>query len=121
MLQEVADIEKDLLQLVTLKDSVAASSTAEAQASLCQEVSNLQNHKRALDSSIREHLALLNAKRNQSVQQVKEEASCVHIALKDLAENLGALSGNHEALPHISQLKQQWCVMQVMLYDPIKC
>ncbi|XP_044232894.1 nesprin-2-like isoform X4 [Thunnus albacares] len=112
LLQEVTDVEKDLLQLVTLKDSVAASSTAEAQASLCQEVSNLQNHKRALDSSVRENLALLEEKRNQSMQKVKDEASCVQIALKDLAENLGKLSGNHEELPHISQLKQQWCIIQ---------
>ncbi|KAM7395095.1 hypothetical protein PAMA_006717 [Pampus argenteus] len=87
LLQEVTDIETDLSQLVTLKDSVATSSTAEAQTSLCQEVSNLQSQKRALDSNIRENLAVLKVKRNLSVQQVKEEASCIHIALKDLAEN----------------------------------
>lgn len=115
MLREVTDLEKDLLQLVTLKDSVAATSTAEAHVSLCQEVSSLQKHKRALDSSITEHLTLLKEKMNQRMQQVKEEASCVQIALKDLAENLGKLSGNHEELPHIGQLKQQWCLIQVML------
>ncbi|XP_062293145.1 nesprin-2 isoform X5 [Scomber scombrus] len=112
LLREVTDLEKDLLQLVTLKDSVAASSTAEAHVSLCQEFSSLQKHKRALDSSITEHLALLKEKMNQRVQQVKEEASCVQIALKNLAENLGKLSGNHEELPHIGQLKQQWCLIK---------
>ncbi|KAM7367651.1 hypothetical protein PAMP_013936 [Pampus punctatissimus] len=112
LLQEVTDIETDLVQLVTLKDSVAASSTAEAQTSLCQEVGNLQTQKRALDSNIRENLAVLKVKRNLSVQQVKEEASCIHIALKNLAENVEIISVNHEALAHISQLKQQWCIIQ---------
>ncbi|KAL7388816.1 hypothetical protein ABVT39_021245 [Epinephelus coioides] len=109
LLQEVTDIEKDLLQIVTLKDSITASLTAEAQASLSQQVSNLQSHKRALDSSIREHLALLTENRNQRVQQVKEEISCVQTTLKDLAENL---SGNCEVSPDTNQLKQQWYTLQ---------
>lgn len=118
LLQEVTDIEKDLLQIATLKDSIMASSTAEAQASLSQQVSNLQNHKRALDSSIREHLALRTENSNQRVQQVKDEVSCVQTALRDLAENL---CEDSEVLPDISQLKQQWCTIQVSLKDPIKC
>ncbi|XP_078030046.1 nesprin-2a isoform X4 [Epinephelus lanceolatus] len=109
LLQEVTDIEKDLLQIVTLKDSITASLTAEAQASLSQQVSNLQSHKRALDSSIREHLALLTENRNLRVQQVKEEISCVQTTLKDLAENL---SGNCEVSPDTNQLKQQWYTLQ---------
>lgn len=116
MLQEVTDIEKDLLQIVTLKDSITASLTAEAQASLSQQVSNLQSHKRALDSSIKEHLALLSENRNQRVQQMKEEISCVQTALKDLAENL---SGNCEVSPDTNQLKQQWYTLQVSLKYPL--
>lgn len=118
LLQEVTDIEKDLLQIVTLQDSIKASSTAEAQASLSQQVSNLQNHKRALDSSIREQLALLTENSNQRVQRVKEEVTSVQTALKDLAENL---CGIREVLPDISQLKQQWHTIQVSLKHPIKC
>lgn len=59
MLHEVTDGEKYLSQIATLKDTIPAISTAEAQASVSQEISNLQNHQRALDSSIREKLALL--------------------------------------------------------------
>ncbi|XP_035534355.1 nesprin-2 isoform X4 [Morone saxatilis] len=112
LLQEVTEIEKNLLQIVTLKDSITASSTAEAQASLSQQVGNLQNHKRALDSSIRENLALLTETGNQRVEQVEEEVSCVQIAIKDLAENLGNLCENREVLPDISQLKLQWYTLQ---------
>ncbi|XP_040920887.1 nesprin-2a [Toxotes jaculatrix] len=112
LLQEVTDTEKDILQLVTLKDSITDSSTVEAQASLSQQVSNLQNHRRALDGSIRENLALLTENTNQRVQQVKEEVFSVQTALKDLAENVGDLCENHELLPNISQLKQQWCTLQ---------
>ncbi|KAF1376843.1 hypothetical protein PFLUV_G00215650 [Perca fluviatilis] len=109
LLQEVTDIEKDLLQIVTLQDSIKASSTAEAEASLSQQVGNLQNHKRALDNSIREHLALLTENSNQRVQRVKEEVTSVQTALKDLTENL---CGIREVLPDISQLKQQWHTIQ---------
>ncbi|XP_034756192.1 nesprin-2-like [Etheostoma cragini] len=109
LLEEVTDVEKDLSQIVTLQDSIKASSTAEAQASLSQQVSNLQNHKRALDGSIKEHLALLTENSNQRVQRVKEEVTSVQTALKDLAENL---CGFREVLPEISQLKQQWDTIQ---------
>ncbi|XP_068564553.1 nesprin-2a [Cebidichthys violaceus] len=109
LLQEVTDIEKELLQIVTLKDSITASSTAEAQASLSQQVSNLKNHKRALDGSIRGILAPLTENSNQRVQRVKGEVACVQKALKDLPENL---CGNSEVVPDISQLKQQWYTIQ---------
>ncbi|XP_022621783.1 nesprin-1-like [Seriola dumerili] len=112
LLQEVTDMEKDTLQLVTLKDSITNSSTVEAQASLSQQVSILQNHKRALDSSIRENLALRKKNNNQRDQQVKEEVSCVQTAVKDLAANVGNLCGNLEVLPDISQLRQEWCAIQ---------
>ncbi|XP_069017780.1 nesprin-2a isoform X4 [Embiotoca jacksoni] len=112
LLQEVSNIGKDVLQLAALKDSIAVSSTAEAQASLTQQVSSLQNHKRALESSIRDNLTLLTANHNQRTQQVKGEASCLQTALKDLADNVNNLSGIHEVLPDISQLKQQWCTIQ---------
>ncbi|XP_041660769.1 nesprin-2 [Cheilinus undulatus] len=111
LLQEVTDMEKDLLQIVTLKDSTAASSTAEVQASLCQQISNLQNHKRALEGSIRENLTMLT-KRNQRAQQVKEEVCSVQKAVKDLRESLGNLHESCEVLPDISLLRQQWCKLQ---------
>lgn len=113
MLQEVTDIEKDLLQLASLKDSIKVSIIAEAQASLTQQVGNLQNHKRALESSIREALAQLDVSRDESIRRVKEEASCVQAALKDLAEDVKDLSRITEALPHLTRLKQQWCTIQV--------
>ncbi|XP_068433248.1 nesprin-2a [Clinocottus analis] len=109
LLQEVTDMEKELLQIVTLKDSITASSTAEAQTSLSQQVSSLQNHKRALVGSIRGILALLTENNSQRVGRVKEEVSCVQIALKDLAHNL---CENSEVLPDISQLKQQLYTIQ---------
>ncbi|XP_070706002.1 nesprin-2a [Pempheris klunzingeri] len=112
LLQEVTDIEKDLLQIVTLKDSITASSTTEAKARLSQQVSNLQNHKRALDVSIRENLKLLTENSNQKVQQAKEEVTSIQTALKDLAEIFENLQGNREVLPDISQLKQQWYTLQ---------
>ncbi|XP_069371611.1 nesprin-2a isoform X5 [Paralichthys olivaceus] len=91
--QEVTDLEKDILQLEMLNDATTDSSAVEDQAS------NLQNHKRALDS-------------NQRVPQVKEEVSCVQAALKDLAENVGKLFVNHEMFPDTIQLKQQWSTIQ---------
>ncbi|XP_063350729.1 nesprin-2 [Pelmatolapia mariae] len=112
LLQEVTGTEKDLFQLVTLKDSITVSLTAEAQISLTQQVSNLQNHKRALESKIRETLAQLKVNSDESIQRVKKEALYVQTALKDLAEGVDNLSDTHEALPDISQLKQQWCMIQ---------
>ncbi|XP_014270043.3 nesprin-2a isoform X9 [Maylandia zebra] len=112
LLQEVTGTEKDLLQLVTLKDSITVSLAAEAQISLTQQVSNLQNHKRALESKIRETLAQLQVNSDESIQRVKKEALYVQTALKDLAEGVCNLSNTHEALPDISQLKQQWCMIQ---------
>lgn len=114
MLKEVADVDKELLQIETLKNSVTASSTAEAQASFSQQVDNLQNHKRALDSSIRDNLALLRDNGNQRAHQVEEEVSCVQTALKDLAENVSNLCESCGALPDISQLKVQWNTIQVL-------
>uniref|UniRef100_UPI0037E98A37 nesprin-2a n=1 Tax=Semicossyphus pulcher TaxID=241346 RepID=UPI0037E98A37 len=112
LLQEVTDVEKDLLQLATLKDSIAAGVTAEARAGLSQRVSQLQNHKRALDDSIRENLALITESRNQRVQQVKEEVTCAQTALKDLQDHFGNVCGSCEELPDIVQLKQQWHTIQ---------
>nr|XP_046228198.1 nesprin-2 isoform X4 [Scatophagus argus] len=97
------------LQIATLKNSITASLSAEAQTSLSQQVDNLQNHQRALDSSIRTNLALLTENRNQAVQRVKEEVSCLQTVLKDMAGNLFE---NREVLPDISQLKQEWHTLQ---------
>ncbi|XP_022057033.2 nesprin-2-like [Acanthochromis polyacanthus] len=110
LLEEITDIEKDILELATLKDSIIVSSTGEAQASLSQQVSNLQYHKRVLENDIRENLGLFN--RNQRIQQMKEEASFLQRALKDLTENVGDLCGTLEVLPDIIHLKQQWCAIK---------
>ena len=120
LLQDVVDVDKELLQIETLKDSVTASSTAKASASFSQQVDNLKNHKRALDSSIRENLALLRDNGNQRAHQVEEEVSCVQTALKDLAENVSNLCENRGVLPDISQLKVQWNTIQVLFKDPMK-
>lgn len=114
-------MDKDILQLETLKDSLSKNSNAEAQASVSQQVSALQSHKRALDSSIRENLALLlTEKHNQRVQHLKDEVSCVQTAVKDLAANVVRLCENLEALPDISQLKAQWCAIQVKQNIPVR-
>ncbi|XP_060907682.1 nesprin-2-like isoform X3 [Labrus mixtus] len=113
LLQEVADVEKDLLQIVTLKDSISGSATAEARASLSQQVGSLQSHKRALDDSVRESLARLTENRKQRVKQVEEEICCVQTAMKELMESLdGNLCGSGEVLPDIRLLKQQWHILQ---------
>ncbi|XP_076613023.1 nesprin-2a [Chaetodon auriga] len=112
LLQEATNIEKDVLQIVTLKDSITASSTAEAQASFPQQVSIHQNHQRALESNIRQNLPPLTENGNQRAQQVEEEVSFVRTALNDVAETLGSLCENCEVLPDISQLKQEWNTIQ---------
>ncbi|XP_029351666.1 nesprin-2a isoform X2 [Echeneis naucrates] len=108
----IQEMDKHILQLVTLKDTITDSLTVEAQASLSQEVSNLQSHKRALDSSLRENQAALTKNSNQRLQQVKEEVSCVQTAVNDLAANVGNLLESLEVLPDIGQLKQQWSIIQ---------
>lgn len=116
LLQEVTDIEKDLLNIVILKDSITASSTAEAQANLSQQVDNLQNHKGALDYSIRESLALFKEKTQQKVQPVEPEVSCIKTALKDLADVFGNLRESRDGSLDIRELKQKWYIIQVHSY-----
>lgn len=106
-------MDKDLLEIGTLKDSIAASSTSEARVSLSQQVDNLQIHKRALDSSIRDSLTLLSRNGNQSFEKVEEEVSCVQTALKDAAALLVNLCEGSEAFPDIRELKQTWHTIQV--------
>ncbi|XP_029903714.1 nesprin-2a [Myripristis murdjan] len=112
LLKEVTDTERDFSDLIALKDSISSSSTAEAQASLSQQVSSLQNHKGALESCIRKKLAQLEGERTQRVQQVREETSCLQAALRGLAERLGNLSADDDVLTDINQLKQHWHKLQ---------
>ncbi|XP_041832728.1 nesprin-2-like [Melanotaenia boesemani] len=109
LLRDLIDIEKDLLQLVTLKDSVTVSSIADTHVSLSQQVNDLQNHKIALESSIRDHLAKLKV-----IQRVEEEATYLQTALRDLTENVGSVSQpeTYKVLPGICHLKQQWCIIK---------
>lgn len=90
-MQEVADVEKDLLQ--GAKDSMAVSASAEADPS-CR-------HQGAVESSVGDQ---------QRLQQAKHEA------LTDLTEDLRTFCGKQPALPDIKKLKRLWFVMQV----PIK-
>ncbi|XP_027896962.1 nesprin-2a isoform X6 [Xiphophorus couchianus] len=92
LLKQVAEIEKELLVLVTLRDSLTASCTAEAQASLSEQISNLHNHKRAIERAI----------------PLQEEASLLQADLRDLAKNVEELS----VLPDVFQLTQQWRSVQ---------
>ncbi|XP_014914037.1 nesprin-2-like isoform X5 [Poecilia latipinna] len=92
LLKQVAEIEKELLVLVTLRDSLAASCTAEAQASLSEQISNLQNHKRAIERAI----------------PLQGEASLLQADLRDLGKNVEELS----VLPDVFQLTQQWRSVQ---------
>ncbi|XP_062415634.1 nesprin-2-like isoform X4 [Pungitius pungitius] len=103
LLQEVTGVEKELLQIKALKDSITASSSAEDQ------VRPLQNHKRALDSSIREGRSLLTDEDKQRVQREKGEAPRLQTDRKELSENL---CGNSEVSPDLTQLKQQWQTIQ---------
>lgn len=120
LLLEIADVDEDLSQIVTFKDSIAASSTAEARASLSQQVDNLQNHKRALEGSISDSLTLFTQESIQRVQLLGEEAPCLQTALKDLAEILGNLCEDREVLPDVGELKQKWGTLQVPFKDPTK-
>ncbi|PWA27935.1 hypothetical protein CCH79_00000556 [Gambusia affinis] len=90
--KQVAEIEKELLVLVTLRDSLTASCTAEARASLSEQVSNLHNHKRAIERAI----------------PLQEEVSLLQADLRDLAKNVKELS----VLPDVLQLTQQWRSVQ---------
>ncbi|XP_029984215.1 nesprin-2a [Sphaeramia orbicularis] len=110
LLQQVTDTENDLSQLATLKDSIT-SFTAEAHASVSQRVGNLQNHKRALDNNIREHLTVLQENRKQKVQQVEDEALCVQTALKNLSDEMDTLCWDGD-VADIIKLKQQWWTIQ---------
>ncbi|XP_014859415.1 PREDICTED: nesprin-2-like isoform X6 [Poecilia mexicana] len=92
LLKQVTEIEKELLVLVTLRDSLAASCTAEAQASLSEQISNLQNHKRAIERAI----------------PLQGEASLLQADLRDLGKNVEELS----VLPDVFQLTQQWRSVQ---------
>lgn len=108
-LLEVTNLEKDISQLTTLSDSITSSVTAEATESISQQVINVQNHKREIESRIREHLILMKV--NQTIRHVEEEANSLQAALRDLAENVEV----HKELLDVSQLKQQWCTIQVTL------
>ncbi|MED6292719.1 hypothetical protein CHARACLAT_003233 [Characodon lateralis] len=106
LLKRVAEVEKDLLALETLRDSLAGDSTAEAQARLSEQVSDLQNHKRAIECSIKEQLASLL--QNEGFQQVRKEASLLLTDLSELAKDVEELF----VLADICQLTQQWCAVQ---------
>ncbi|KAM3603169.1 uncharacterized protein V6R79_017666 [Siganus canaliculatus] len=108
LLREVTDIERDILQIETLKDSMAASSTPEAQVSFLSQISSLQNHKRAVDSCIRRNLALLSDSSMRGAQQAEDQVSSVQTELKELSESLGNLCESSD----ISQLRHEWNTIQ---------
>ncbi|XP_074540850.1 nesprin-2a [Halichoeres trimaculatus] len=97
LLQEVTDMETDLSQIITLKDSASVRPSDEAQDSLSLQVSNLQNHKRALEDSIRESLGRFAENRNQGAQQVQ-----VGLCEEDLDQDLhhGLVEESISITPH---------------------
>ncbi|KAM6915050.1 nesprin-2-like [Xenentodon cancila] len=108
LLQDIEDAEQDLSQLATLWGSISV--TAEDRESLPQQVVNLQNHKRAIESCSRDQQPVLEV--NQAIQQVEEEAKCLQSELRELAENAETLDGVGKGSPGVGQLKQQWCSLQ---------
>ncbi|CAJ1078355.1 LOW QUALITY PROTEIN: nesprin-2 [Xyrichtys novacula] len=104
LLQEITDMEEELLHIATLKDSIIATPTAEAQASLSQQVSNLQDHKRGLEDSIRQNLAQLTENRNQRVEQAEKLEENPALALNESPPMLEGLhppaSLSHPAADH---------------------
>nr|XP_040016362.1 nesprin-2 isoform X2 [Gasterosteus aculeatus aculeatus] len=104
LLREVTGIEKELLQIITLKNS----SSAKDQDSLSEPVGSPQNHKRALDSSIRGGRSPLTDKNKQRVQREEGEVTCLQTDLKEMSENP---CGNSVS-PDLTQLQQQWDSLQ---------
>ncbi|KAM8831623.1 uncharacterized protein AB9W97_003132 [Spinachia spinachia] len=100
LLEEATGVEKVLLQMISVKNSITASSSSEDQASLSEQVSQLQDHKRALDSSIRGGHSLLTDTRE------KAQVTCLQTNLKELC-------GNSEVSRDLTQLKQQQYTIQV--------
>ncbi|XP_015245715.1 PREDICTED: LOW QUALITY PROTEIN: nesprin-2-like [Cyprinodon variegatus] len=107
LLKQVAEIEEDLLLLVTLRDSFIACSTAEGQASLSDQISTLQNHKRAIECGLKE-LIQPSILQEEKLQQVRRKAFLIQTDLSSLAKNVEELS----VLPDIRQVTQQQQAMQ---------
>lgn len=104
-------MDQDLSQTETFK--------AEAQASLSQQVDDLQNHQRALEGSISDSLTPIAQESIQRVQRLGEEVSCLQTALKDLAEILRNLPESREVSPDVRELKHEWETLQVAFKDPV--
>ncbi|XP_028295064.1 nesprin-2a isoform X2 [Gouania willdenowi] len=110
LLQEVTNMDQDVSQLLTLKDTITFSSAMKSHSSLAQQVSRLQNHKSVLERSIRESLA--EVKTNPNIHQVEEEVWSLQRDLTALQEIFGNLSETHKVSPDFKQLKQEWCTIQ---------
>ncbi|XP_037837524.1 nesprin-2 isoform X2 [Kryptolebias marmoratus] len=105
LLEDVTDVGKDVLQLGEDRKSL----TAEARASITEQLSDLQNQKGAMESSIKEHQQAAPLTGNQTVQKVGVDASLSQTELRVLAENV-------ENLPKVEsdlrQLTQRGCIVQ---------
>ncbi|XP_071226495.1 nesprin-2a isoform X1 [Salvelinus alpinus] len=113
-LQEaVGHMEKDFVELESLKDILLASCTTKGQATLSQEVKDLQDQKEELERGV-SWLAQLQAEEQvaRRDQQIREEVDNLQRALQGSAERLGDDPETTEGFTDIRQLQQRWQVLQ---------
>ncbi|XP_052326819.1 nesprin-2 isoform X7 [Oncorhynchus keta] len=113
-LQEaVGHMEKDFVELETLKDILLASCTAKGQATLSQEVKDLQDQKEELERGV-SWLAQLQAEEQvaRRDQRIREEVDNLQRALQGSADRLGDDPETTEGFTDIRQLQQRWHVLQ---------
>ncbi|XP_036841097.1 nesprin-2 isoform X1 [Oncorhynchus mykiss] len=113
-LQEaVGHMEKDFVELETLKDILLASCTTKGQATLSQEVKDLQDQKEELERGV-SWLAQLQAEQQvaRRDQRIREEVDNLQRVLQGLADRLGDDPETTEGFTDIRQLQQRWHVLQ---------
>lgn len=110
-------MEKDFVELETLKDILLASCTTKGQATLSQEVKDLQDQKEELERGV-SWLAQLQAEEQvaRRDQRIREEVDNLQRVLQGLADRLGDDPETTEGFTDIRQLQQRWHVLQV--YPP---
>ncbi|XP_014000581.2 nesprin-2a isoform X3 [Salmo salar] len=113
-LQEaMGHMEKDFVELESLKDILLASCTTKGQATLSQEVKDLQDQKEELERGV-SWLAQLQAEEQlaRRDQRIREEVDNLQRALQGSAEHLGDDPETTEGFTDIRQLQQRWHVLQ---------
>ncbi|KAK6295335.1 hypothetical protein J4Q44_G00345610 [Coregonus suidteri] len=113
-LQEaVGHMEKDFVELESLKDILLASCTTKGQAALSQEVKDLQDQKEELERGV-SWLAQLQAEEQvaRRDQRIREEVDNLQRALQGSAERLGDDPETTEVFTDVRQLQQRWRILQ---------